>query len=314
MDAARPDRERREDGLDDARPGATPSAGVGREAMAAIRRPGTSTLARQAALEYLQTTAGNHAVGMLLREPDFQLPTPWLLGGERPTPRLGGDLRLDLNRMASAEAEIAARLSADSLLAQIGRVRLGVPPPAVGEPGSPDVITGADPRAGAPAPAPATAPTPQGSAAPVPPVPPFTQTRAGTVGDLIDAITVHPSIAPGLARVKDDALRAFRAAPPGERAFAIVSVLTFSGLAVGGALATPGGRDMLGRLSGNVLPVPGVDWLHLEFNSEGDNHVLGVHVDVGGLLPPSWGFGSAGPGQGPAPMTPSATGRAPSRS
>ena len=311
MATARPDRARREDARDDARSGAEPSAGVGPEALAPIRRPGTSTPARRAAVEYLQTTAGNHAVGMLLRQPDFQLPPPWLLGGERPRPRLGDDLRLNLDLMANAEAEIAARLSADSLLAQIGRVRLGVPPPAVGEPGGPDVITGADPRAGAPAPPAATAPTPPGSAAPVPAVPPFTRTRPGSAGDLIDAVTVHPSIAPGLARVKDEALRAFRTAPPGERAFAIVSVLTFSGVAVGGALATPGGRDMLGRLSATLLPVPGVDWLHLEFNSKGDNHILGVHVDVGGMLPPSWGFGPAGPGQGPAPVTPSATGPGP---
>jgi hypothetical protein len=308
MATARPDRVRREDVSHDARTPAKPSGGVGPEAMAATCRPGTSTLARRAALEYLQATAGNRAVGMLLREPEFQLPTPWLLGGERPRPRLGDDLQLDPNRMANAEAEIAAKLAADALLAQIGRVQLGVPPPAVGEPGGPDVITGADPRAGVPAPASATAPTATGPAAPVPPVPPFTQTRPGNVGDLMDAVISHPSIAPGLARVKDEALRAFRTAPPGERAFAIVSVLTFSGLAVGGALATPGGRDMLGRLSGKVLPVPGVNWLGLEFNSEGDNHILGVHVDVGGLLPPSWGFGSAGPGRGPAPMTPSATG------
>ena len=260
---------------------------------------------RPEAFASLQASAGNRAVGMLMRDiGGFQLPLPWLLGGERPRERPGGDLRLDPNRVAEAEAQIAAALAAEALLAQIGRVRLGRPPPGVGEPGGPDVISGADPRATTPAPAPATAPTPAGPTPAAPPVAPFTQTKPGEAGDLMDAVTAHPAVAAGLAKVKDDALRAFRAAPPGERRLAIVSVIAFSALALGGAASTPGGREMLGNLSGKVLPVPGVDWLGVEFNSQGENTLLGVHVDVGAVLPKAWGFGSAGPGQGAPPMTP----------
>jgi hypothetical protein len=241
---------------------------------------------------------------MILREPSFQLPTPWLLGGEAPKARPGDDLRLDPDKMAQAEAEIAVRLAGDSLLGQIARVRLGRPLPGVGEPGGPDVISGADPRATSPGPPGATAPTPASQPSPAPPVPPFAQTKPGEVGDLMDALTAHPAIAAGIARVKEEGLRAFRTAPAGQRRLAIVSLIIFSVMGVGGAAATPGGRQMLGQLSGKVLPVPGVDWLGIEFNSQGDNHILGVHVDIGGFLPKSWGFGSAGPGQGPAPMTP----------
>ena len=252
----------------------------------------------------LQRTAGNRAVAMLLRDPSLQLPTPWLLGGEAPKARPGDDLRLDPDTMARAEAEIAARLAADSLLAKIARVRLGTPPPGVGEPGGPDVISGADPRATKPGPPGATAPTPASPPASVPPVAPFTQAKPGEAGDLMDALTAHPAIAAGIARVKEEGLRAFRTAPAGQRRLAIVTLITFSVMAVGGAAATPGGRQMLGQLSGKVLPVPEVDWLGIEFNSQGENHILGVHVDIGGFLPKSWGFGSAGPGQGPPQMTP----------
>lgn len=254
-------------------------------------------------VERLQATAGNRAVSMLLRQP-FQLPAPWLLGGDAPKARPGDDLRLDPDKLAEAEAEIAARLASDLLLAQIMRVRLGRPQPGVGEPGGPDVISGADPRATGPGPPGATGPTPSAGPSPAPPVPPFTQAKPGEAGDLMDALMAYPAIAAGIARVKEEGLRAFRTAPPGQRRLAIVTLITFSVLAVGGAAATPGGRQMLGQLSGKVLPVPGVDWLGVEFNSQGDNHILGVHVDLGGFLPKSWGFGSAGPGQGPTPMTP----------
>jgi hypothetical protein len=266
--------------------------------------PGAPIVPGPGAIGRLQATAGNRAVSQLLRDPSFQLPTPWLLGGKAPEARPGDDLRLDPERTAQAEAEIATRLAADSLLAQIARVRLGRPPPGVGEPGGPDVISGADPRATSPGPPGAAAPTPTSPSAPAAPVPPFAQAKPGEAGDLMDALTAHPAIAAGIARVKEEGLRAYRTAPAGERGLAIVTLITFSVLAVGGAAATPGGRQLLSQLSGKVLPVPGVDWLGVEFNSQGDNHILGVHVDIGGFLPKSWGFGPAGPGQRPPTMTP----------
>lgn len=251
----------------------------------------------------LQAAAGNRAVGRILREPSFQLPLPWLLGGDKPPARPDAPLRLDDAQRAEAEARITAELQTATLLAQIARVRLGVPP-AVGEPGGPDVVSGADPAAKKPAPPAATAPPPAAAPTPAPPAPVFTTPKPGEAGDLMDALSAHPAIAAGMDRVKDEALRAFRLAPPGQVRLAIVSGITFSLLAVGGAAATPGGRELLGRLSGTRLPVPGVSWLGVEFNSQGPNHILGLHVDVGALLPKSLGFGPAGPGQGPVPLTP----------
>jgi hypothetical protein len=60
-----------------------------------------------------------------------------------------------------------------------------------------------------------------------------------------------------------------------------------------GALAfSPDLRDMaLSELNGRVLPVPGLDGLGVELNTEGDNIMVGFHLDVGSLLPGSLGFG-----------------------
>jgi hypothetical protein len=61
----------------------------------------------------------------------------------------------------------------------------------------------------------------------------------------------------------------------------------------------------LSQLNGRVLPVPGLNWLSLEINTGGNNLMLGGHVDIGSLLPPSLGFGpsSAQPiGGPPAPQ------------
>jgi hypothetical protein len=43
------------------------------------------------------------------------------------------------------------------------------------------------------------------------------------------------------------------------------------------------------------LPVPTVSWLSFEFSSRSDVVGLGVHIDLGELLPTRLGFGPAGP-------------------
>ncbi|MBD2517704.1 DUF4157 domain-containing protein [Nostoc sp. FACHB-973] len=54
-------------------------------------------------------------------------------------------------------------------------------------------------------------------------------------------------------------------------------------------------RFALDKLNGQVLPVPGVNWLHLELNTGADNLMLGMHLDIGRLLPASLGFGPSSP-------------------
>jgi hypothetical protein len=73
----------------------------------------------------------------------------------------------------------------------------------------------------------------------------------------------------------------------------LTTSITFGAAALGGFLATPGGRDLLGQLSGVALPVPAVPWLSLEFSSRNDVIGLGAHVDVGDLLSGRLGFGTA---------------------
>jgi hypothetical protein len=56
------------------------------------------------------------------------------------------------------------------------------------------------------------------------------------------------------------------------------------------------GREVISRLSGASLPVPKVPWLAFEFRSTEDDLIgIGVHVDVGALLPARSGFGAARP-------------------
>src|SRR5262245_47253110 len=121
--------------------GAARDGGQAGAAAPAVPGPGAA-----AAVAHLQATAGNRAVTTPPRRPGSRPPLPWLLGGAAPRSRPGDDRRADPATMAEAEAEIAAKLAAQDLIAQIRRVRLGNPP-GVGDPGGPDVISGADPRA-----------------------------------------------------------------------------------------------------------------------------------------------------------------------
>jgi hypothetical protein len=59
---------------------------------------------------------------------------------------------------------------------------------------------------------------------------------------------------------------------------------------------------MLGRLSGIPLPVPKAPWLKFEFSSQTEKIGLGLHLDLGTLLPSRLGFGAAGAKDGPKPL------------
>ncbi|NJO59772.1 MAG: DUF4157 domain-containing protein [Richelia sp. RM2_1_2] len=73
------------------------------------------------------------------------------------------------------------------------------------------------------------------------------------------------------------------------------SVLIGAGVLTGVFSNPEARRFALDKLNGQVLPVPGVNWLHLELNTGGDNLMLGMHLDIGQLLPPSLGFGPSSP-------------------
>jgi hypothetical protein len=116
--------------------------------------------------------------------------------------------------------------------------------------------------------------------------------RTAGVGALAKAVRSVPEVRRALDNLKYDVWDRLDA---GDKTALLTTSITFGAGALGGFLATPGGREILGRLSGVELPVPTVSWLSFEFSSRNDVVGLGVHVDLGELLPARFGFGAAGP-------------------
>jgi outer membrane protein OmpA-like peptidoglycan-associated protein len=120
--------------------------------------------------------------------------------------------------------------------------------------------------------------------------------QPASAGDVMSALLAVPPIDSAIMNLRTQARDQLAAdwgrLRTGER-IGVVSSLGVIGLgALGGALANPDSRAfLLQHLSGQVLPVPGVDPLRIEFNAQGDNLMFGLHLDVGALLPSSLGFG-----------------------
>lgn len=244
----------------------------------------------------LQRTVGNRCVAtMLSRSPtppgrvlardSYQLQTPWVLGGPKP-PQPGllpGQLHLD----PALEAAFAREeLMAEKLLGHLSSVVLPPLPPLP------------PPKPSFASPPPAATPAPPDPADP----PGFEKgPEPGTVGVVWGALMALPEVKLGLEQVQHNVWGKLNS---GDKTTLATTSITFGLTALGGVLATPGGRAMLGQLSGVALPVPAVPWLKVEFSSRSDVVGLGVHVDVGQLLPKSLGFGAAGPKDGAPPLYP----------
>ena len=116
----------------------------------------------------------------------------------------------------------------------------------------------------------------------------------------MDAVLAVPAIDQAITDVRTQSVQILRRdwdrLGAGEKV-GFVSTVAVIGLgSLGGALTDPAARQLLlSQLNGRVLPVPGVDWLHVEVNTAQDNLMFGVHVDVGALLPSSLGFGPGSP-------------------
>lgn len=156
-------------------------------------------------------------------------------------------------------------------------------------------------------------PGPVGPAAPAPPAPqpPSTGTaagpaprteltgpRPGTVGDIWQAIKADPGIGPAVLELGDRAAARARqdwqALSGGGRVALVSTSLVIGGGAVAGVLSSPDARSWVAtNLSGKVLPVPFVPGLGIQLNLKADNVLLGLHLDVGQLLPTALGFGPA---------------------
>jgi hypothetical protein len=238
----------------------------------------------------LQRTAGNAAVSRVLARDDapnpYQLTPPNLMGPSNRgvnRPGLLGDEHLHLDPEFELRFHMQAlelELQPDSLRALIAQLP---PPPVV-----------------APNPLGGTPPTPTPGPGDRPPGPlDVTPTEHGQVGDVLKALATIPAINQLSQAARD---RLWGQLPTGDKWAVAVSGISVALIGLGGVLATPGGRQPLAGLSGRPLSIPGVPWFSPEFNVQGPNLILGLHVDIGAFLKGRGGFG---PGQrGPTPLTP----------
>jgi hypothetical protein len=145
--------------------------------------------------------------------------------------------------------------------------------------------------------------------------------RAGKPGDVLSGIVKIPSVKNALDRLKDDAagraVRDWSSLSLGGKSLLVTSGVVIGGGAIAAIASDPDARGaVLGLLDGRVLPVPYTQGsLGLELNTQGDNLMLGIHLDVGRWLPKSFGFGGgSAKALGPPPVrrsaVPGAAGRA----
>lgn len=216
-------------------------------------------------------------------ESGFRLPTPSLLRPAGADPSLSSEYQLHL------DPGIGAQMRAIQLAQQL------LDPTAVRaallriEPGA--TSTAPNPFAGPSVPA-AEPLVPRGEG-------PETARAAGA-GDALRAVMAVPSIDRAITSLQDlvlDRVRSdYRRLSTGERIAAISASVLIGGTAIAGIASSPDARRFaLDQLNGRVFPVPGVSGLSVELNTERNGVMVGLHLDVGALLPRSLGFGPSSP-------------------
>jgi hypothetical protein len=223
-------------------------------------------------------------------ENPFQLRMPsFRLGSFGQSPSLGSELHLD--------PSIEAQMRALALMQQldptaIRTALLQIDPNSLTQPNP--VLT--------PAPSAPAEPTVPAGAGPA-------ELRAATGGDFMRAIMASPAIDQVATTLQERALgqvrRDWNRLSTGEQIATVSAGVVIGGGALAGAMSDPSARRfMLDQLNGRVLPVPGVTGLSVELNTERDNLMLGLHLDVGAFLPESWGFGPSSPSAIGGPPSP----------
>jgi hypothetical protein len=154
---------------------------------------------------------------------------------------------------------------------------------------------------GPPAPAPQlTLPVPEATSTPPPPAAgtELVGPRAGTGGDIWKAVVATPAFGPLLmglgeqaaARVKTD----FSKLSMGGTAMFVGGSIAVGGGAIVSALANTEARQWItATLNDKIIPVPKVPGLSVQLNLSGPTIIVGLHLDVGKLLPAALGFGPA---------------------
>jgi hypothetical protein len=133
--------------------------------------------------------------------------------------------------------------------------------------------------------------------------------REASGGDVVEAIMALPVIDRALTtlqtRAVDQVRRDWGRLSTGEQVAAVTAAVLVGGGALAGAISHPEGREfVLDQLNGRVIPVPGVTGLSVELNTAGENLTVGMHLDVGALLPEWMGFGPGSPSAIGAPPRP----------
>jgi hypothetical protein len=116
-----------------------------------------------------------------------------------------------------------------------------------------------------------------------------------SASDLMSAIMAVPAIDGALTNLKTQAgervQRDWGHLSTGERALVITTGVTIAGTALAGAMANPDSRNfVLQQVSGRDFPVPGIEGLSFQVNTQRENMGVMFTFDVGKHFPASWGF------------------------
>jgi Domain of unknown function (DUF4157) len=212
---------------------------------------------------------------------------------------------------AIALQQLEQSLNPETIESALGQIDLSGLPISDNTPNSGDSITSTTNLFATPSPT-ASSPTQEtnGNLILRQPTPPTTSSppantdanppRNASTGDLLRAIIAVPEIKSGLTLLRTQAsdriTQDWSRLNTGEQIGVVsTSVLIGAGVLTGVFSNPEARRFALDKLNGQVLPVPGVNWLHLELNTGGDNLMLGMHLDIGRLLPSSLGFGPSSP-------------------
>jgi hypothetical protein len=222
----------------------------------------------------LQQVAGNRAVTQFVQREPFGKPK------ESPY-----QLHLD----PEIEAQIRAINAMNTMIAP-DQVRAGLlnlnlpqtlPPPP---PQTPPI----------PAPAPPAPATPGGPA----PGTGLMGPREGTVGDMWKAVLAEPALGPAITALGDEATAKakseFGHLSTGGTVAVVSGAVTVGGGALTALLSNSDVRSWItATLNDKIIPVPKVPGLGVQLNLSGENIIVGLHLDVGQLLPAALGFGPA---------------------
>lgn len=119
--------------------------------------------------------------------------------------------------------------------------------------------------------------------------------RAGKPGDVLKAVTSVPAVDATISGLKEQALsrarRDWKKLSTGGKVTLVSSLVLVGGTALGSIMAHDRSRTAaLGFIRDKNLPVPGVPGLSMQLNLVGPDLGVRFGLNVGSLLPRSWGF------------------------